>query len=624
MNDFLNEQSKAWCDFAQQCKVVPSIRPHVKGAEKAILFRIINIESLPIPKVLVDKSEKSKDSVQLHLSATLFDTKAKGKDEGSYLGNTWTGERKGLQECSTPKTGVKDVKWNKRDSFVRDVNFGSDYGFVFYTTQNVDDLRVVVECVATICEDKDGPREEYGICWCSFQIDSSEKAGMDLQNPVAVKIDAVYFGTPRFLLFTEANQSQLKKARIEHASASFFSVKRDDLKQVALHLMVENELCGGGDPRYGAIPGLISSTGPTDSTETKSIRGFVPLISSLSILEEFEISFDETSFQFPYNFEKRLRSDILPVIKGIENVRIELFMDVGVHNGRRFVGKSPESPCLNEYQIIELEKIGDDGYKAGRICLNHCMADSLISIIVLLRAKIKSEDAVSNICVGWIPIVPWRDNELVLGTYKVHLLSSTPFVSVSKLLTFQKGGMMDPIVLTTTLRCEGRSGSIDINQSIKKATLPDHAVASVFSEKLGNVQDQDDGIKSTSSTSDGEASEIEPVPETPFARRAKIERTDSKEGRGDSSVLPEKEISTVFTHVNDATHAESVRDGSELRGQTPPNEASVLPSTTSTSAPIISGHLQKIRLKCYLSSGVSEVDQISIESSWNEVLNNNF
>jgi hypothetical protein len=620
MDDFLAEQSETWRKFAQQCKVVPSTNPCNPGNEKVILFRMISFDHLPIPKVLLDKSNKSSESVYFHLSATLFDSKAKGKDSGAFLGNTWTGERMKLSECCTLKT---DVKWNKRDSSLNTVKFGSEYGFVFYTSQNTNDLKIVIECVVTIYDEKGSPLEEYGICWCccSLQSDVADTPKSVLEPK---KVDAIYSGTPRLLFFTDANLSQLKKARMEPVSASFKFMEWDDLKRKALHLMVENDLCGGGDRAYGAIPGLVSTVPPQDSTDSTRIHGFVQLNSELSTLEEFEISLVETCFQLPSLFQQRLLSDLISANAiAAKDPKITYLADIGVHNGRRFIGSSSHSPYMNGNRIIELERTAGDAYKIGRVPLR-CMASNLISIVVVLKALIKSNDKVSTVCLGWISIVPWRENDLVLGNYNVRLIDSAPFVSVCKLPTFENAGKSEPLYMTTSLRYEGLRSSLDINDVVKThapavspviteipATSGMHHIDKVISDKAAS----DDGYKSTS---DSDAEVVDPVPEPPSAKRVKSERNDA---RVIVSEHLDSAASSVVAHEDAAAFAKGIDVHGSQEKETADASKNTVPAPVPSAAVAAPAktQLKELRLRCYTPNGVDEVGQIRIESSWNEV-----
>ena len=511
---FLKKQSEQWGILAQQCKFVRSSRPIAdeRAVSTAVFFRITHFDDVPIPSLLLEKSKKSQESVQLHLSATLFDTKAKGESAGAFLGNTWIGKRKNLSECDVEFAAVKESKGNARDTQLRKLNFGIDSGFVFRTSLNLDDLKVIVECVVTIFEKgtngslDPASTETYGIFWCALPIkpvsdlpleDTSDAAAALLKNCSVT--ESVYSGTPRLLFFANTEAQLKKAAKLGAASTKFICMKYEKLTKV-FHLMAENDLCGGGDNISGAVPGLVNIQASKSTGHGRS-EGFVTHDSAdVETLEEFEFFLDENRFQVSYDLEKSILSYFAgqtpDITKEPSTKSIAMFMDIGVHNGRRFVGDGPGTSNVEGIkstegiQSVKLEKNEDGVWTTGCIKLKRCMASNMITIVVVLKASIRLERKESILCLGWIPILPWRDKDILVGKLRANIRTSPPFSSVTKVLCYQDIGCTPPI-FSTVLQYSGPREKADIERFIAKplqasSTFHD---ASITGTQVASVQD---------------------------------------------------------------------------------------------------------------------------------------
>ena len=381
-----------WSKLARTCKLVPLADAQASETDAMYQCMLFELEKVPVPKSLLDKieSKDKKQKVQMHVNATLFHTKASGN--GAFFGNTWSGARLDVDDkCLTREKG--DGKWNGNPAALCSLKLAatdSPYAFVFHTKANLADVRLAVELVMTVTDIKGEIRgEEYGICWGILPMAAKMTASEFSSKKQEGTGDASLFaGTPRLLLFVGADEDLLgkKNARLNGAKFKFVSLKQTKADEKVMDLINPNELVGGNDPILSVIPGIKDKAGPIQAGG-----------GSLKRADSCKVVLKNLSVKVADGLGERIAASLKTT--GKSSKLLGVLLEIGVHNGRRFLGAPKE---------VAMEK---GAQKGEWVCQkDHKISDyvlhNMVALVVLVHASVELDRQKGKMCIGWARIVP--------------------------------------------------------------------------------------------------------------------------------------------------------------------------------------------------------------------------
>jgi hypothetical protein len=363
-----------WSKLARTCKLVPLGDAEAGGADAMYQCMLFELSKVPVPKFLLDKidSADKKHKVQMHINATLFHTR-----KGAFFGNTWSGDRQTINDENMVRAKSAEAKWNGNPAVLCTLRLGgkSQYAFIFHTKANLADVKLAVELVMTVTDIKGEIRgEEYGICWGVLPMaatknaaDFSSKKEDDMQKA------SLFAGTPRLLLFLGADEAVLKKQKNAPLAGSVFkfvSLKHTKADPAVMDLINANELVGGQDATLAVVAGLKDKTGAIDAGggSLKKAAGCVLLIKNLSV-------------KAAAGLEARLISHIQRST-GKSGKMLGLAVELGVHNGRKFVGER------KEFKLDKRDNTGE--YVCKKDCkLSDYLPHNMVAVVALVFADVE-------------------------------------------------------------------------------------------------------------------------------------------------------------------------------------------------------------------------------------------
>jgi hypothetical protein len=416
----MDRHSMRWTKLAKTCKVIPWPGRSNDSTKSAYNCRIFEVSKVPVPRFLLDKAENSKtQGVQVHVSGTMFDIERK-----CFFGSTWSGRRLDLKSCCKREAG-KGSKWNGSDALPCTIELGMNYGFSVYTAADMANVQLAVEVIMTEVDSTGSIRgREYSVCWTILRMHGKEDLNsfsFKLDDTRIVRDSPVYLGTPRLLLFVGADPKAMTKAKIDQAGCKHISLTHTTLGQAATSLMAEDELVSGEELLI--VPGLTDQARLMDAKPAK-VAPFCPLSLAQpkihvhtaieTVLEEYIKAASGRNFRFK-----------------------TLLLQIGVHNGRRYIGKGAQDIVLNQASEGEWVPKGD-------IVLEDYVANNMVAAVVLLQAKGSMEgDDNIRVCLGWRPLVFVEENgdkgPLIVGEHTFHLTTAPPIPSVSNSLVYSEG-----------------------------------------------------------------------------------------------------------------------------------------------------------------------------------------
>ena len=418
-----------WCKLAKTCKLVPLGDAEATGTHAMYQCMLFELSKVPVPKFLLEKidSADKKHKVQMHINATLFHTK-----KGAFFGNTWSGDRETVDDKCMTRTKSPDAKWNGHPAVQCTLTLGgkSPYAFIFHSRADLADVKLAVELVMTVTDIKGEIRgEEYGICWGVLPMaatknaaDFSSKKEDDMRN------SPLFAGTPRLLLFLGADETVLKKQKnavLAGAAFKFVSLKQAKADAAVMHLINPNELVGGRDATLAVIAGLKDKAGAIEagSGSLKRAAGCVLVLKNMSV-------------KVAEGLDARLISHIQRST-GKSGKMLGLVMELGVHNGRKFLGDVKE---------VALEKGGGKGeYSAKKdLKLPDYLPHNMVAVVFLVFASVEVGGEKGKMCIGWVGVVPTESTAatgpLLVGNVKVHLKTAPPMPCISNAVVFGDDG----------------------------------------------------------------------------------------------------------------------------------------------------------------------------------------
>lgn len=417
-----------WTKIAKTVRVIPwpgsgeSSTGNV-GEAKAYNCRIFEMNKVSVPKFILDKGMGTggAQKVQVHLTATMFDTQKK-----TFFGSTWTGKRLDMAQCC--KASTDKVKWNGQEAgSACSITFGPDYGFSFCTAANMENVRLAVELVMTEVDSTGTIRgQEYSVCWSAMPMNAQR----DIEKFVYARaaegevssLTPIFSGTPRVLMYVGADPKLLAKAKIEKAEAKHITMTHFKLTDAAKILMVQDELVDGED--LTCVPGLNDQARIMDAIGAK-VAASCPLA-----LEDLHVDCGD-------DFGTRLEAYI-KASSGQSFSFKELCAEIGVHNGRRYLG----SPQLHHFPMAQLS--ASKWSVKGEIKLADYIANNAVAVVILVHAVgTMGGDGNSRVCIGWLPLVPVEvagvNGPIVTGAYEAYLIQQAPMTCVSHALVYADG-----------------------------------------------------------------------------------------------------------------------------------------------------------------------------------------
>ena len=429
----MEKLSLRWQKLAKTCKLVPLGEGEAGGTDAMYQCRLFELSKVPVPKTLLDKIAGSdkKHKVQLHINATLFHAK-----KGAFFGNTWSGPRQTVDDhCLTQEKQSGDVKWNGNPAVLCSIKLSPKdnmYAFIFHTKADLADVRLAVELVMTVTDIKGEIRgEEYGVCWGVLPMAASKKdADFSSKKEEDKAKSALYAGTPRLLLFLGADEAALSKqknAKLAGATFKFVSLKHSKADAAVLELINANELVGGIDDTLSAIPGLKDKVGAIEGGS-----------GSLKKAATCAVVLNKLSVKLAEGLDARVSSHVQRATGKTAKV-LGILMEVGVHNGRKFVAAPKQLPLdkstkdKGEYVLKKACKISD------------YTPHNMVALVVLVYVDVEMGGEKSKMCLGWTSIVPIEENgpngPLLVGKVeKLHLKTSQPMSCITNALIFSDVG----------------------------------------------------------------------------------------------------------------------------------------------------------------------------------------
>lgn len=459
-----------WTKIAKASRVIPHGGKGegagvVGGEAKAYTFRIFELSKVAVPKFILDKGMTSggQQKVQVHLTATLFDTEKK-----KFFGSTWAGKRLDMAKCC--KASNDQVKWNGQEAAKAcNIELGPDYGFSFCSAANLENVRLAVEIVMTEVDPTGSIRgQEYSICWTAMKL----SAKRDLEKFVYARAaegelmtgTPIYFGTPRVLMYVGADPKLLSKAKVEKAEARHILMTHLKLEEAAKALMVQDELVDGLD--LWCVPGLNDQARIMDSAGAKVAASCPIALHSLTVdagdgLEARLEEYIKVSSGQSFNFK-------------------ELCVEVGVHNGRRFIG----SEGLHKFAM---SKSGSKWTVKEQIKLDGYIPNNAIAVVILVHAvgSMKDDDD-TRVCIGWLPVVAVEaagdKGPIVTGDYSTSLLSQAPMPCVSHALVYSEGDVRPKLTMTLK-NVGGGFAEVPMSKKVSEAKALREAAAAAAIEE---------------------------------------------------------------------------------------------------------------------------------------------
>jgi hypothetical protein len=420
-DDAMEKLALRWSKLAKTCKLVPLVDAQETETDTMYQCMLFELNKVPVPKSLMDKINgvDKKYKIQMHINATLFHTK-----RGAFFGNTWTGPRETVNDSNLTKEKGVDVKWNGNPAVLCSLKLGSKYGFIFHTKTRLPDVRAAVELVMTVTDIKGEIRgEEYGICWGVLPLATSKNAS-DFSRKADSEVQAqLWAGTPRLLLFLGADEYALgkqKNAKLPNAMIKFVSLIQSKAESAVMELINANELVGGQDPTLAVIPGLKNKF---DAIE---IGG-----GSLKKAASCAIVLKELTVNVSQGIDMHIKKHVQRAT-GKSATLLGLVMEVGVHNGRKFVA-SPK-----EYALVP------GGNKGEYVCSKACTLagyapHNMMAVIALVYATVDVSGEQGKMCLGWASVVPVEisgTGPLLVGNIKLHLKTTQPMPCVTNSIIF--------------------------------------------------------------------------------------------------------------------------------------------------------------------------------------------
>jgi len=380
-----------WSKLAKTCKLVPLGEAEASGTDTMYQCMLFELGKVPVPKSLLDKvdSKDKKHKIQMHINATLFHAK-----KGAFFGNTWSGPRQTVDDnCLTREKGPVS-KWNGNPAELCSLKLSprdKNYAFIFHTKADLADVRLAVELVMTVTDIKGEIRgEEFGICWGVLPMVAAKNASDFSKKEDDMAKGSLFAGTPRLLLFLGADEAALSKqknAKLPGGVFKYVSLKHTKADDSIMKLISSNELVGGDDSTLSVIPGVKDKTGAIEAGGGSLKKA----ASCVLVLKKLSVKVSEGLYACVNTHVKRST--------GKDAKILGLMMEVGVHNGRRYVSKPKE---------LELES---GAGKGEYVCKKDCkmleyMPHNMMAVIVLVFVNVDVDGDTGKMCIGWNSIVP--------------------------------------------------------------------------------------------------------------------------------------------------------------------------------------------------------------------------
>jgi hypothetical protein len=485
----MDRHSMRWTKLAKTCKVIPWPGRSDDSSKNSYNCRIFEVSKVPVPRFLLDKAENSKtQGVQVHVSGTMFDMERK-----CFFGSTWSGRRLDLKTCCKREAG-KGSKWNGSDALPCTIELGLNYGFSVYTAADMANVQLAVELIMTEVDSTGSIRgREYSICWSILRLlgkDDLNSFSFKLDDTRIVRDSPLYLGTPRLLLFVGADPKAMTKAKIDQAGCKHISLTHSTLGKAVTSLMAEDELVSGEE--LLVVPGLTDQARLMDAKPAK-------------IVPSCPLSLAQPKIYVHDNIDTLLE-EYIKAASG-RNFRFKsLLLQIGVHNGRRFIGKGTQD-------IVLMKASEGEWVTKSDILLEDYIANNMVAAVVLLQAKGSMEgDDNIRVCLGWRPLVFVEENgdkgPLIVGEHTFHLTTAPPIPSVSNALVYSEGseGPKVSFTLGKDAKAPASIATVQITDSRFADGLrkePTHPTAS-----------RTDGAKSTEVSQQSEGSATSSRPES--------------------------------------------------------------------------------------------------------------
>lgn len=414
----LEGMSKRWAKLASSSRVVPHARPAGEGPIAGYNARVANFHDVPVPKFLLSKADDVKNfKVHAHVQATMFDIKGK-----VFFGNTWSSKG-----CDVKKaTRGADTKWNGMPASVCTIDVSEHCSIYFASSASMAETKLVLELVMTVLDPTGTIRgEEYGICWAAVPMTvatTKDASKFSIERDASQLTKShVYSGTPRLLLFGSDDKA-LDKAMVARAEVKHVTINASKLAGPALAMLVNNELVGSSE----TVPGLARIEEPQPAK---------PAPLSVSAIE----------VKVADGIEGRL----IEYVNKTTGQKIEVAgfsLQLGVHNGRRFVGS--EETAVVKLKASAGGRLSADPQGEASFLESFIVAGA-VSVVALLHANVKADGKDTKVCLGWCPISvchPEGDAEgpVVVGDVRLDMRRSAPMISVSTALVFADDGQPAP------------------------------------------------------------------------------------------------------------------------------------------------------------------------------------
>lgn len=428
----LEKLSLRWQKLAKTCKLVSLGEEESGGTDAMYQCRLFELSKVPVPKTLLDKIDGSdkKHRVQLHINATLFHAK-----KGAFFGNTWSGPRQKVDDSCLTREKASDVKWNGNPAVLCSLKLEPHhnmYAFIFHTKADLANVCLAVELVMTVTDIKGEIRgEEYGVCWGVLPMAASKKdSDFSIRKEEDMQKAALYAGTPRLLLFLGADEAALSKqknAKLAGATFKFVSLKHSKVDAAVMDLINPNELVGGIDDTLAAIPGLKDKPGAIEGGGGSLMKAATCAV----VLNNLSVKLAE-------GLDARVSSQVQRATGKTAKV-LGILMEVGVHNGRKFVAAPKE---------LKLDKSDKDKgeYVLKKACIiSDYMLHNMVAVVVLVYVSVDMGGEKGKMCLGWTSIVPTEESgpngPLLVGKVeKLYLKSSQPMPCITHALIFSDIG----------------------------------------------------------------------------------------------------------------------------------------------------------------------------------------
>ena len=411
-----------WSKLARTCKIVPLGEAVEDRTDTMYQIQLSGLTKVPVPKSLLDKVDGSSKTykLQMHINATLFHVK-----KGAFFGNTWTGKREDVDGSNLTREKGGDARWNGKPAVVCSLQLPKSYACIFHTKANLADVRLAAELVLTVTDVRGEIRgEEYGICWGLLPLVATKTVADFSKKAEDMTKAPLFAGTPRLLLFLGTDETALSKqkgAQLAGAAFKFVSLKQSKADSGVLDLLNANELVGGTDATLAAIPGVKDQPGAIGggSGSLKKAPGCTILLKNLAV-------------KVGDGLDAHVRTHVQRAT-GKSAKLLGLLMEVGVHNGRKFIA-APKELSLDDKGAAKGEYVYKKECK-----ISDYIANSMVAIVVLVYANVEVAGEQGKMCIGWTSVVPFDSSDggpLLVGTIQLHLKGSQPMACISNAIVF--------------------------------------------------------------------------------------------------------------------------------------------------------------------------------------------